>query len=113
MNKTSTACEGRLVVKDATWMPDEVKARLLEQQHHRLNSKQELIVSNQDDRSQARNRARVLAKMQEMVDQALVEPKTRQLVTEPSEHTKSNWIAEKKTRSRLKDTRRSTFRDDY
>jgi len=112
VNKTSSACEGRMDVRSAAWLPSAVKSRLLRQQKAYCNAKDELIVSSQEERSQHRNRARVLAKMQEMVDQAWPEPKIREMITGVSEVTKSNWIAEKKFRSKLKDSRR-VHHDDY
>jgi hypothetical protein len=44
----------------------------------------------------------------------VIEPKERVLVTGVSEQTKSNWIAEKRTRSKLKESRRDLKADrDY
>ena len=113
VNKTSSACEGRLAIKEAFWLPEDVKARLIEQQNHRLNTKYELVVCSQQERSSHRNREIVVQQMQAMIDEALVEPKVRELISTPSEQTKKKWTEEKRERSKIKALRRSNFRDEF
>jgi protein subunit release factor B len=71
VNKTSSACEGRFSIPLASWLPPDVKQRLLSQQQTYINSKSELIVASEEERSQHQNRARVFAKMQVMIDQCV------------------------------------------
>jgi ribosome-associated protein len=106
VNKTSSACEARMQL---AWLPSEVRLRLAQQQRTHLNDRNELVVTSQEERSQHRNRAKVVAKLQTMVDLAFVEPKVRQLVTDVSEQTKANWIREKRLRSAVKQARKSNW----
>ena len=113
VNKTSSACEGRLVVPAQDWIPEAVKQRLLEQQRKYVNSESAIVVSSQEERSQHQNRARVLRRFQDMINQAMIEPKVREMMTGVSDVTKANWIREKKQRSSLKSLRIVDHRKDY
>lgn len=50
VNKLNTKAEVRFHVLNATWMPDEVKQRLFEQQANRINNSGELLVTSQENR---------------------------------------------------------------
>jgi len=104
VNKVSSACEARLDLTKVD-IPDDVRERLLEQQKNRVNSKMELIVDSQEDRSQHRNREKCYVKLQEIFDRAFIEPKTRVIQTAPPEKTKEKWMEEKRHRKEIKASR--------
>jgi protein subunit release factor B len=105
VNKVSSACEARLDLKLLRDLPVQVRERLITQQKNRINSKQELVVDSQEDRSQHRNREKCLQKLQEIFDVAFVEPKERIVQVEPPEKTKEKWMEEKRRRKELKASR--------
>jgi len=106
VNKVSTACEARFVVADAEWLPSDVRLRLAERERARLTKEGEIIVFAQDERSQARNRARCDERILDMVAGAWEPPKPRVIDESPSEADKQRWRAEKRERSRIKEMRR-------
>ena len=105
MNKVSTACEARIDLKKLG-LPPAVFERLVEQQKNRINSKMELIVDSQEERSQHRNRERCVEKLQYILDLAFVEPKERVVQVAPPEKTKEKWMEEKRHRKDLKASRK-------
>jgi protein subunit release factor B len=75
VNKVNTKVELRFNVRDADWLPDEVRTRLEEAQKNRINKEGELIVFASESRSQASNFQSALDKIQAMVDDACIPPK--------------------------------------
>jgi ribosome-associated protein len=112
VNKISSACEGRFEIKSANWIPSQVRERLVEKEHHRINSVGELIVTSQEERTQQRNKALCEAKILDLIKSAWEEPKQRIIQIEPPPETKTKWKVEKKFRSSLKNDRKGG-KDDY
>ena len=112
VNKVSTACEARFLVADAEWLPPEVRLRLAELEKHRLTSEGELVVFAQEERTQARNRARCEERILDMVKEAWEPPKPRVIDESPTELDKARWRAEKRDRSKIKQLRQGKVRDD-
>jgi hypothetical protein len=77
VNKVNTKVELRFNVKTADWLPDDVRARLEDDQRNRINKQGELVVTASDSRSQASNFDSALSKIQQMVDEACIPPKAR------------------------------------
>lgn len=77
VNKVNTKVELRFHVRNADWLPSDVKARLIEDNANRMNKDGELIVTAQESRSQASNMELALGKVQEMVDLACIPPKVQ------------------------------------
>jgi len=104
VNKVSSAVEARIDLNKVD-LPGSVRARLLEQQKNRINSKLELVVDCQEDRSQHKNREKCLRKMQELFDLAFIEPKERIVQVAPPDKTKEKWMEEKRHRKEIKSMR--------
>ena len=64
VNKVNTRVEVRFNVKSASWIPKEVRDRIIEQQESRMNKEGELIIYSQEHRTQGRNREECLKKLQ-------------------------------------------------
>jgi ribosome-associated protein len=86
-------------------LPEEVKARLLAQQRHRLTRDGELLITSQRFRDQAKNIADCREKLRELVLRAVHPPKPRK-ATRPSRGSHERRHAAKRHRSQVKGGRR-------
>ena len=112
VNKASSKVEMRFMPRNAKWLPSDVRKRLEAQQRHRMNKRGELVLSSQEERSQALNRRAALRKLQEMVDQASIAPKKRAAWEGISEQSKVHRTEYKRKRSQVKQMRRVN-KNDY
>lgn len=92
---------------DALPLPDEQKQRIRERLAGRINREGTLRVTSQAERSQLANRDRALARMEELLREALVEAKPRRR-TKATRASKEKRIHEKKKRGEIKRLRRGT-----
>lgn len=115
MNKLNTKAEIRFNVQEADWIPEEVKVRLLQQQGNNMNKVGELVISAQEFRTQKQNKELCLTKLREMVEEAYIEPKDRNMWTGIGEIGKARRREEKKARGNVKDSRRMNKKgfDDF
>ncbi len=100
VNKVASAVQLRFDVQ-ASSLPDCVKARLLRRADHRVTKEGVIVIKAQAARSQERNRAEALARLQTLVQGALVIPKVRR-ATQPSSGARAKRLAQKKRRSEIK-----------
>jgi ribosome-associated protein len=92
---------------DALPLPDDRKARIRERLAGRINKEGALRVTSQAERSQLANRDRALARMEELLADAIAEQETRK-PTRVSKAQKQRRIEEKKRRAQTKKLR-TTF----
>jgi ribosome-associated protein len=92
---------------DALPLPDDRKARIRERLRGRINKAGVLRVTSQVERSQVGNRDRALARMEELLSDAITEQAKRK-PTRVSRGQKQRRIEEKKRRAQTKKLR-STF----
>jgi ribosome-associated protein len=92
---------------DALPLPDDRKARIRERLAGRINKAGVLRVTSQVERSQVGNRDRALARMEELLSDAIAEQATRK-PTRVSRAQKTRRIEEKKRRAQTKKLR-TTF----
>ena len=85
-------------------LPEDVKARLLAQQRHRLTRDGDLLIMSQRTRDQAKNIIDCLEKLREIVRRALTRPKARRR-TKPSRGSKERRLRAKRERSQRKAAR--------
>ena len=111
VNKVSTKAEVRFVIGDAEWLPPEASARLRQQQQSRVNKRDELVVQSDGTRSQHKNLRECIDKVQQMVDEACVEPKEREMWSGLGEQTKRRRVEQKRRRSDVKSNRRVSKHD--
>lgn len=105
VNKVASKAVLRWNVVSSPSVPDEIKARLQQQQRRRITSNGDLLLTSQRYRDQERNRLDCLEKLAEMLRAAAVKPKTRRK-TKPSRGAHERRLAAKKRRSALKSSRR-------
>lgn len=104
VNKVSSAVQLRFDVA-ASSLPEPVKARLLARGDHRLSRDGVLVIKAQTERSQDRNRAEALARLQALVDAAAEPPRPRH-ATQPTRASVRRRLDAKAHHARLKAARR-------
>lgn len=106
VNKLNTKAEIRFNLTTADWIPEEVKERLREAQGNKISKNGEVIISSQEHRTQSKNKEDCISKLQEMLAEAYVEPKERNIWEGISEKGKEKRVQERKKRSVVKENRR-------
>lgn len=112
VNKLSTKAEIRFHIPSADWIPREVKARFMAQQANKISKDGEIIITSQEQRTQARNRADCFDKLKVILEEACVEPKERNQYEGIGEIGKLRRRDEKRKRSEVKSMRRMS-KSDY
>jgi ribosome-associated protein len=100
VNKVSSAVHLRYDVR-ASSLPEPVKERLLAMQDQRLTDEGVVVIKAQTHRSQEKNRAEALRRLQELVDSAATPPKPRK-PTRPTRASKERRLQGKSVRSEVK-----------
>jgi ribosome-associated protein len=109
VNKTSSRVEVVWSVKASSVLSDSARTRLAAKLGARIDGEGFLHVVAQDFRSQLRNREAAVARLHQLVDDALRVPKPRK-PTKPTKGAREARLATKKRHARLKRERR--VRDD-
>ncbi len=104
VNKVSTALHLRYDIR-ASSLPDDVKARLLARNDQRITADGVIVIKAQRYRSQDKNRADALARLEELVAAAAV-VETPRKPTRPPRSAKRRRVDSKVKRGELKATRR-------
>ena len=104
VNKVSTALHLRFDIR-ASSLPEEVKARLLARNDQRITAEGVIVIKAQRYRSQDKNRADALARLEELVAAAAAVEIPRK-PTRPSRSAKRRRVDSKVKRGELKATRR-------
>ena len=110
VNKVSTALHLRYDI-NASSLPEDVKARLLARSDQRITADGVIVIKAQRYRSQDKNRADALARLQELVAEAAAVEKPRK-PTRPPKSAKRRRIDSKVKRGQLKATRGRIARDE-
>jgi len=105
VNKVASKAVLRWYAAGSPSLPQDVKTRLLAQQHHRLTTLGELVLTSQRYRDQERNRQDCLDKLRKLLQQAASPPRPRKR-TRPSRASKEARLRAKEFRSKRKGTRR-------
>lgn len=106
VNKLNTKAEIRFHVMSADWLPQQVRERLQQYQANKISKEGELIITCQEHRTQSKNKDDCIEKLKEMVAEAFVEPKDRQMWEGISDKGKEQRRDEKRKRGAVKSTRR-------
>lgn len=101
VNKTATKAELRLALQNLTGLPMDAALRLQTLAGRFLNAEGELVLVNQETRSQRQNREAVLSQLRQLVAAALIRPKRRKK-TRPSRGAKERRLEAKRKQSQLK-----------
>ena len=100
VNKVATACQHRVNVYALGLDPDAYR-RLKALAGSKMTAAGELVILARSFRTQEANRADARARLNELVDAALVRPE-RRIKTKPSKAAKARRIDSKKARSSIK-----------
>ncbi len=109
VNKVATAVHLRFDV-GASSLPDFYKRRLLGLRDKRLTKDGVIVIKSQAHRSQERNKADALSRLQQMVKSVAILPKARR-ATKPSKGVKRRRLENKAKRSQLKSSRKKVDLD--
>jgi ribosome-associated protein len=104
VNKVSTALHLRFDVK-ASSLPADVKARLLQSRDQRISGEGVVIIKAQRYRSQERNREDALARLREIVEEAVAVAPVRR-ATRPTRASQKRRVEAKVRRGQTKANRR-------
>jgi len=105
VNKVASKAVLRWNVVASPSLPDDIKARLQQQQGRRITVDGDLLLTSQRYRDQERNRLDCLEKLGDILRAAAVKPKVRRK-TKPSRGSRERRLAAKKRRSAIKESRR-------
>ncbi|MBS3805589.1 MAG: aminoacyl-tRNA hydrolase [Oleiphilaceae bacterium] len=104
VNKVSSAVHLRFNIAESEVLPDDLKERLLAVSDKRMTAEGIIVIKAQRFRSQEKNRADALARLQDIIQDGLVVQKTRR-ATRPSLGSKKRRIEKKKQRGQKKQLR--------
>jgi peptidyl-tRNA hydrolase ICT1 len=128
VNKLNTKAEVRFKIGEADWIPFDVRQRLRIYQANKISNDDEIIVTSQEHRfliylyvialfttyrTQSGNKKDCIEKLQEMIAEAYIEPKEREMWEGLSEKGKEIRKQEKRKRGAVKDSRREKNRRSY
>lgn len=111
VNKVSTAVQMRFDARNSPSLTEPVRARLMKLAGSRLTLDGVILISAVRFRTQERNRADAIARLQAMVDQASVAP-TYRVPTRPTRASKERRLDGKAKRSTIKSGRGRPGSDD-
>ena len=111
VNKVSTAVQMRFDVRNSPSLTEPVKARLMKLAGSRLTLDGVILINAVRHRTQDRNRADAMARLQEMVDAASVRPVFR-VPTRPTKASKERRLKAKTSRGAIKSGRGRPSHDD-
>ncbi|MDX2134057.1 MAG: alternative ribosome rescue aminoacyl-tRNA hydrolase ArfB [Saprospiraceae bacterium] len=105
VNKVETKVEARFQVVDSLALSTSEKARLLDRLKNRLNAAGELVVMSQTERSQLANKRKAIARLHQLLREALRPVKIRRPTGIP-ESVRQARRAAKARRSEVKEGRK-------
>lgn len=112
VNKVETMVEGRWNIAVSQLANEDQKQLLLQKLANRINKDGILLIKSQADRTQLGNKEIVIAKMNELINQALIKKKIR-LATKVSQASKEKRLESKKKQSFNKTFRKKIKQGDY
>lgn len=105
VNKVATAIHLRFDIAASSSLPEEVRERLLGYSDQRISSDGIIVIKAQRYRSQDKNRADALSRLQNLIRKILTTQKARKK-TRPSNKQRVKRLDEKSRRGKLKQLRR-------
>ena len=109
VNKVATAIHLRFDYENCSALSDKIRTRLRDLDDHRVTARG-IVIKAQEHRTQVRNREAAIARLQELIRSALIEPKKR-VPTKPSRAAKRQRVTDKRRKGQVKQSR-SRVSDD-
>jgi ribosome-associated protein len=110
VNKVASKAVLRWSLAQSSSLPADVKARLQEQQRHRITSEGDFLLTSQRYRDRERNRQDCLEKLRAFVLQATIVPKVRKK-KKPTRASRERRLEMKRHRAATKSSRRAPAGD--
>ena len=111
VNKVETMVEARWLVAASSLVTDEQKRMIVEKLVNRITVDGNLLVKSQVARTQLQNKANVIERINELVNQSLVKKKSR-IACKPSKAAKEKRLESKKKNAFIKAQRgKVNYRD--
>ena len=107
VNKVATAVQLRFDVRNSPSLPEPIRQRLLHIAANRISTEGVLTIEANRFRTQERNRQDARDRLADLIRQATIRPKPRR-PTKPSQAARRRRLDNKRRRSQLKQSRRST-----
>lgn len=105
VNKVSTKVELRFDLDNSSILTDAEKDTIKLKLKNRISSENILIITSDSERTQLRNKKKVIELFLELLEKALKKPKKR-LKTNPTRTSKESRLKEKKIKSEIKQSRK-------
>ena len=105
VNKVSSKVELRFDVKNSQLLSDEEKSVLAVKLANKINNQDELVLVTQTDRSQMKNKEKVIEKFYTLIAKALM-PQKRRYKTKPSKSSVEKRLESKRVHSSIKENRK-------
>jgi len=106
VNKVNTKVELRFSIPGSTLLSDEEKELILEKLKKKVNSEGELILVSQSERSQLKNKVKVVEKFYILLSSALT-PRKKRKPTKPSLASKEERLETKRKQTEKKERRKN------
>jgi ribosome-associated protein len=105
VNKVSTKVELRFKICESNLLTEEEKALVFEKLAKKINNDGELILVSQSERSQLKNKEKVIEKFKALLGKALAKKKERKR-TKPSQEVKEKRLETKRLQAEKKELRK-------
>jgi ribosome-associated protein len=105
VNKVSTKVTLRFNIAASALLSEEEKNILLNKLSNRINLEGELILDSQTERSQLKNKEKVMEKFYQLLTKALT-PKKKRIRTSPTLASKEKRLEGKRLKSQVKESRK-------
>ena len=112
VNKVETMVEGRWLVATSSLVSDEQKQIILQKLANKITADGHLLVKSQTARTQLQNKANVVEKMNDLVNESLIKKRSR-IASKPSKAAKEKRLESKKKNAFTKAQRGKISLKDY
>ena len=112
VNKVETMVEGRWAFENSPLITDEQRFAIAHKLENKITKEGFLLIKSQTARTQLENKALVIAKMNELVNQAIAKKKSR-IATRPNKAATEKRIETKKKAGLIKNQRKKISKEDW
>ena len=112
VNKVETMVEGRWLVATSSLVCDEQKQIIVQKLANKITADGHLLVKSQTARTQLQNKANVVEKMNDLVNESLIKKRSR-IASKPSKAAKEKRLESKKKNAFTKVQRGKIRLKDY
>lgn len=107
VNKVSSKVELRFDVRNSQLLSEDEKSMISEKLSSKINKQDELVLVAQTDRSQLKNKEKVIGKFYLLIEKALT-PRKRRFQTQPTKASVERRLESKRVRASIKANRKES-----